>query len=335
MVFLDTYGDVIPTYNVTYDLGDNSHWWDNVYVNTVHAGNVISTNSTATGNITGGGTTGTIPQWTGVSTLGNSPITHLGGDLDFDAHNITNVGIVDGVDVSAHASRHKFLATDVLNIKDLYMTTGKGIFLQSILYLWAAVSWVTGSGVVNGGNLFVPMETGVTNGSTAGVQGQTWNWIDYTIGGNFLFRYFAVMQMGNDAAGTDQMEMWCGLIDYTHGVQHPLVTDSHVAFYWKSTVDGTPAHLYASNASGGVQTVTDTGVVASSNKEIYVYIKYMASDIKYYVSEDGGVTYTLVATHTTNRPFGLGMIDFGAVKNSEAVNKTYYLGTVKLLLGDE
>jgi hypothetical protein len=84
------YGDIIPCANVTYNLGNVDTWWDSVFVENIYAGNIYSSNMTSA-NITGGGTMGTISQWTSPSNLNNSPITHLGGILDFDGHALVDV----------------------------------------------------------------------------------------------------------------------------------------------------------------------------------------------------------------------------------------------------
>jgi hypothetical protein len=242
---------------------------------------------------------------------------------------------VDGVDVSDHDARHKFQAADVLNIKDLYMTTGNGLQIDPLLLNLLGTKWTTGTGTTGATQLYAQCTTGTTSGSTSGQQGALWQWVAYSSGNPYLFRYFATMTSGGGATGIDMMEEWSGLIDYTHGSDHPLTTDSHVAFYFKSTGDGVAAKLYASNASGGTQTVTDTGVTAAADATVYTYIKYMASDIKFYVSTDGGDTWSLVATHTTNRPNGVGMIDIVAVNNGEAVDKQFTCGAQKFLAGGE
>lgn len=84
------YGDVVPCANNTYSLGSPTNWWQNLYV-----GNLVGWNITSSigpvGNITGVGVAGTIPEWTSASALGNSPITHLLGLINFNTHTLTNV----------------------------------------------------------------------------------------------------------------------------------------------------------------------------------------------------------------------------------------------------
>jgi len=52
------------------------------------------------GNVTGSGTNTFITEWTSGSTIGDSPLSINAGALDMGTLPITNVGLVDGVDVS-------------------------------------------------------------------------------------------------------------------------------------------------------------------------------------------------------------------------------------------
>jgi hypothetical protein len=119
MVFMDTYGDVIPSANVTYDLGSQYKWWDNIWVGTIHAANVISSNATASNNVTGVGTAGTIPQWNSPSVLGDSPLTHFLDNINFGNHNITNVGTVSGHTMSGNLSMGSYYINNLSNPSQL------------------------------------------------------------------------------------------------------------------------------------------------------------------------------------------------------------------------
>lgn len=84
------YGDVVPCANNTYSLGSPARWWENLYVGNLVGWNITSS-SGPVGNVTGVGVAGTIPEWISASALGNSPITHFLGLINFNTHTLTNV----------------------------------------------------------------------------------------------------------------------------------------------------------------------------------------------------------------------------------------------------
>jgi hypothetical protein len=153
MVYVDCNGDTMPCANNTYDLGSLSYYWKEAYISTVYAGTIYGVVA-GSANITGAGTAGTIPEWTGTTALGNSPITHSLLTLDVDGHRISNV---------QNPSNNQDAATK--------------------LYVDNAVAGVSGSGNVtalgiSSGN--VPVATSTTgltssiitaNATTAGVAG--------------------------------------------------------------------------------------------------------------------------------------------------------------------
>jgi hypothetical protein len=147
--------DLLPTENATYSVGSPARYWDTGYF-----GNLVVDNLTIAGvpvggdNVTGTGTTGKLAKWTASDKIGNAANTdtevasavtlkHTQGtdttlgtqtaDLNMGTKAITNVGLVDGVDVSALSENSTWYT--------LYSRTG-----QAIIPLHNWYTAVTGSG---------------------------------------------------------------------------------------------------------------------------------------------------------------------------------------------
>lgn len=94
--------------------------------------------------------------------------------------------------------------------------------------------------------------------------------------------------------------IWAGLLSATPGADDPA---QHGAAFRYSTAAGDTNWKAWSNDGSGGGTITDTGVaVATSTLYSFAIVVESTSSIKFYISTDNGVTYSLVATHTTNLP---------------------------------
>ena len=279
------------------------------------------------------GTNNALPKWTSVSQLGNSNVSDNGTYMVV-AENISTTGnivlssagaTVDGVDVSGHASRHQWLGADVLAIKKLVIALPP---LEMMDWFSFCTSTITGTGYDWSSNKSVWIATGATNGSTTGRVSNVGSvWYDYT---SVLYRWmFGLLLSVRDT--TDLTDAWVGLFSDT--TTYPTTTSNHYGFRLLSTANGVNADLWATNGDGATETATKiiTGVPAWAG--YYLVAVYGASDIKYYYSTDS-VTWTLGATHTTNRPTSCALYIGQWVKNGEAVDKVIQAAGWKYVNGD-
>jgi hypothetical protein len=214
-----------------------------------------------------------------------------------------------------HASTHKWLGSDEMNIKDLF-------FQLSTLYYnsWSDLNGFTSlvSGTGSNAPYFgqLRLQTGATSGSKAGAYATGANWIQYS---SPQFRY-RVMALHNPQTALTNSENWFG---YLNVPTTPSYTQKHIAF---QILDG---EIWASCGDGVNGTQVDTGVALGQYGTAVLYFKYMASDIKYYVN---GV---LKATITTNRPDGFQAYFTDSIVNSAAANKYQVVYPLIILAGDE
>jgi len=69
-------GNLIPSSNVSLDLGSSSNWWRNLYVQNLYVGNLNGQTP-----VVGSGSANYIPVWTGSNILGNSIIYQNGSNI--------------------------------------------------------------------------------------------------------------------------------------------------------------------------------------------------------------------------------------------------------------
>lgn len=117
--------------------------------------------------------------------------------------------------------------------------------------------------------------------------------------------------------------IWLGFFgDTTPSTADPAI--KALGFRYDTGSSDTTWKAYSNDNSGG-GTVTDTGVTVSTDTTYVFKISVVStSSVEFYISTDNGVTFTLVATHTTNLPASSGgmdqMIDIRTLEN---VSKTF------------
>ncbi len=224
-----------------------------------------------------------------------------------------------------HKASHDWDGSDRIKLRDLILTIEKlGLLIENDSGFTITK---TGSGDVWESKLNPQPLTGATINSTAGWVSWWSIWHDYAVLANrwkWSCRFDIV-------EGTDLEEAWIGFLPAT--ATFPTITSNHYGFRLISVANGVNADLYASNGNGvnGTQTKIVTGIGPGTT--FYVMASYEAADIKFYYSADN-ITWTLMATHTTNRPTGVSL-NFGAwVTNTEAVNKRINIWFVRIFEGD-
>ena len=284
-------------------------------------------------NLTGRGTSAYLTKWSGASTIVSATNTdsdvsdavtkkHTQGtdttlgtqtsDLNMGTKAITNVGTVDGVDVSGHASRHQWLGADPVNIIKLWLTSP--VVGISPLDGFTSTPSGTGSGYGTGVDFYIA--TGATNTSSMGYVAwaySLWHEYEYT---NPNYRYVSYYRI-NANTNTDHEEAWVGWFSDT--TTFPTTISKHYGVKLVSTT-ASNGILSASNGDGSGETATIllNPVVYGGTVDILTIYDY--SSITYYFSTDAGMTWTLGAIHTTNRPTDSGLSFGGWIKNYAAAN---------------
>jgi hypothetical protein len=191
---------------------------------------------------------------------------------------------VDGLNLASHRDRHEWLGADALRLYSLLAR------IQHIYVDWqTADQWTesnTGSASQAVSLLGLLLKTGTTSGSVARrrTSGNLIAPHDYPTN---AFSYF----VHNYGIVQSNSIIWAALFRNTDS---PSDTAVHVG--WK-IIDG---RIYATNANGTSQTITDTGdtSLASDSWRIrqLIHVCEAIGTIKFYIGD------TLVATHTTNLP---------------------------------
>ena len=314
--------------------------------NKLYVDGAISAIPVSTGNVTGSGLANRIVKWVNSTSIGDGSNTdaqvaatvlasHTQGTdttLGTMSANITmSAGMtVDGVDVSAHSSRQQWGGADQLNMKDLQFGLPPLYFMD-----WkdtsGYTSTVTGTGSLSSVAPFTQnLRTGATVNSTSGLISTNGLWHAYTTA-NFRSRFQT--RFLSEVARISNYEAWIG--SFASSTVYPTATSNHVAVKIIENVGGANHSVIATNADGVTEKATTMFSTYSGYGTLEIYIKYMASDIKYYYSQDGGATWTLGATHTTNRPTGLSLYSGIWVQNLAAADKRFFIYPIKILLGDE
>ena len=292
-------------------------------------------------NLTGRGTSAYLTKWSGASTIVSATNTdsdvsdavtkkHTQGtdttlgtqtaDLNMGTKAIINVGNVDGVDVSSHASRHQFNSSDTVNIKDLLAvnpmllsaSTGDAYSYTTTLTGGRGVTGLDWRGI--GAYTANPCIANDTTGLAAwGTQA-----FHYGIPGLRWRTSFRLFVFGN----TDHSEYWFGWLPSSSSF--PVSTQSHIGFQVigpNSGIGDGHASLYASNCDGTTTTQTLLSNTMANGYYADVGIRYMADSIQYWCGINGAIP-TLVATVTTSRPTTWTGLYYGVwVKSYDTVYK--------------
>jgi hypothetical protein len=289
------------------------------------------------------------------------------GNLNMGTKDITNVGLVDGVDVSAiggtshtqntdNILKQSAGGADLINNATLKsnLAVDAGITVDGVdvsahqaRHDWLGADELRIKSLAMSMPVFQTLEPDTSMTSTFGGTGYDWSGKFYiyvatgATSGSSMGRVFNSF-LWHDYTTPTYRHIWAGRLYcdssndkselwygmFSDTITFPTVTSNHYAFRVISTVDGTNAALYASNGAGVAETSTQLIASLAGWTSVYVLAIYGAADIKYYYSTDEAVTWNLGATHTTNRPVA-GQYYGAWVKNSEAVDKAFNIWGVK------
>ncbi|MGA8849708.1 MAG: hypothetical protein WB564_07810 [Dehalococcoidia bacterium] len=212
---------------------------------------------------------------------------------------------VDGLNLASHRDRHEWLGADALRIYTLLSV------MQHLYVDWQTVDqWTesnTGSASQTLNILNLLLQTGATSGSVAQrrTSGNTIAPHDLpTIAFSYILNNWGIVQSASI--------MWLAVF---RGTYSPSDTAVHVG--WK-IING---RIYATNANGTNQTITDTGDTSlASSSWAYKRLTHVCETtgtMKFYIGD------TLVATHTTNLPTvgSSGGSFILQIENTDAVNQ--------------
>lgn len=203
----------------------------------------------------------------------------------------------------AHADSHKYLASDALDIKDLFFTMFSSFFYR----MWGqANGWTdghTGTGSVSFHQIFVDLSTGGTSGSKAYVYCPTTLYLTPQAG--YLLRLATTPYLTQ----TTNQEAYIGALT---NPTNPTNNEKHIAFKVEND------SVYATNGDGSAQTITDTGLTVEQARDKLWFIRCTTTSILYYINN------TLVATHTTNIPTSFNAKPTLYIKNSANQTKALF-----------
>jgi hypothetical protein len=248
----------------------------------------------ASGNVTTvTGLANTITKYDSATSIARSTITDNGTVVNITSNVTLPTGYtVDGVDVSAHATRHQWNSNDALNIIYNFLSLADLTLVQGIVS-----STISGAGgTAYDAHHELDLTTGAVNGNYAGLVDPWAKWFDqYGVGCWSIY-----FRMKTDSAVTN-MEFWTGW--FSDGSTYPTATSEHIGVKLINQV------LSVTNAHAGVETATQiaTGVGTYTNYYFLIYNRINNSAIDYYWSTDN-ITWTLV-THSTNIPHDVGLCE--------------------------
>lgn len=221
--------------------------------------------------------------------------------------------------VPTHVSRHQFGGADEINDKDILLARHQVYIYADTITLNGYSEYKSGSGSTTIGVIpYVTLTTGATINSEACRRTAQQITLDYE--SPFRRARWAVLIDWRTAAVSNSIG-WFGFTEN----QDPNNTEKHAAFKF---LDG---NIWCSCADGATQTIEDSGVDYEIYGKYHLFIKFMESNIKYYI--DG----TLRKTFTTNRPPPGGNTFRSTLylKTTDAVSKFLWFYPVQMLLGDE
>lgn len=162
--------------------------------------------------------------------------------------------------------------------------------------------------------VFIRRDTAASNTTTAGFD---WNTSNFSRT-QYLPQIFTKLQT---AASIAVCRMWVGVFSAS-----PVSSDDPaihgLGFHYNPAVLAN-WRAWSNDGSGG-GTITDTGVaVATSTCYLFAIKVVSTASVEFYISTNNGVTYTLVATHTTNLPTSTQPLNYHFwVQTLEAVLKS-------------
>lgn len=240
---------------------------------------------------------------------------------------VTGGVTIDGVDVSAHQTRHKWLGADELNAKDIMMVQPGNVYYISYPTMAGWTNTLTGSASSTSVLTYYTCSTGITNPSTNGYVQAGPVWFNKDVDG-FLTRFCARVM---PSTVTNNLEIWVG--SFSNVITYPTGISNHVGFkiIEAAGIDG-QAILSATNGGGAAETTTVMYSWVGQYYTLDLYYKYMGSDIKYYYSINGGA-WTLGATHTTNRPDDVSLYSGTWLKTTSAADKSVLVYSMRIMQG--
>lgn len=126
--------------------------------------------------------------------------------------------------------------------------------------------------------------------------------------------------------------IWVGLFSSSPvGSDDPTVNG--LGFRFATAVDGTAFWRTWSNdnSGGGTATTTTQSIVVSTMYHLKIKV-VSASSVEFSISTDGGESYTLVSTHTTDLPAAGSSFNFEAkIQTTENVDKGIYFSWMQML----
>jgi hypothetical protein len=206
----------------------------------------------------------------------------------------------------AHSTLGELLVSGGHGANPFWNNTGNVLMRLPMLEIYMSLSsdgqsTITGTGTLIGGNF----------AATAGSRHRTF----------FLFNTSDTV--------TTYMEFWVGY--FADRTTFPTTTSNHYGIKLVSTT-ASNAVLSASNGAGAAETATQLVASVGQYADYFILLEYGADDIKYYYSTDG-ITWTLGATHTTNRPNSLSLYPAIAIKNSSNSNRAVKQEGWRVVLG--
>ena len=221
---------------------------------------------------------------------------------------------VDGLDLASHATRHKWLGADELNIKDAFMYLNP-IYIKGWENLDGFTASHTNSGAFTQSFGFGLLTTGAANGSRACV---------YETSGIYVYNtspmyYTRFCLRVNQSTAPISKVAWFGLLDSPTA---PTATQKHIAF---KIVGST---IYASCGDGANGNLESTGMDITQYATRDLYFRQIGTNIYFYI--DG----VLKVTFTTYSPTSwLTARATLYVLNSAAEISTFKVWPLKMLSG--
>jgi len=222
-----------------------------------------------------------------------------------------------GLDLAAHAARHKWLGADAINIKDLLLADCYPFYLKDWRDNSGFTASHTNSGSFVNGLIFGQLTTGATNNSRACLYTST-PAIFYTNNSNYYSRFKIRL---NPITAMNNLTAWFGCLTNPTA---PTTTENHIAF---KMVNG---DIYASVGDGATNNLQDTGVDIAQYSIINLHYRQIGTTVYFYVND------VLKATLSSNVPNpGPAVYLTMYMLNSAAENKNIYVYPMYFMLGAE
>jgi hypothetical protein len=231
----------------------------------------------------------------------------------------------------AHSTLGELLVSGGHGANPFWNNTGNVLMRLPMLEIYMSLSsdgqsTITGTGTLIGGNFAATVGTGATSGGTSEWAWWVATWHAYGAAGS---RHRTFFLFNTSDTVTTYMEFWVGY--FADRTTFPTTTSNHYGIKLVSTT-ASNAVLSASNGAGAAETATQLVASVGQYADYFILLEYGADDIKYYYSTDG-ITWTLGATHTTNRPNSLSLYPAIAIKNSSNSNRAVKQEGWRVVLG--